>query len=96
MMLNIGTVATDNEPGDNMNNVLTTESNGREFVLQADDRDLPATRADLLARGFDGVVYFGHSEPTGRQRKVVSGIFYRSAKSQAFIPIMIESGRAGW
>lgn len=76
---------------------LTTEHDGREFALQATDMGAyPATERDLLDRGFDGIVYIGHSEPVGRQRKVMSGVFYRSAKSGCFVPIKVEAGRKGW
>lgn len=76
---------------------LATEYDGREFALMATDMAaFPATQRDLLDRGFDGTVYIGHSEPAGRQRKVMSGVFYRSAKSGCFVPVKIETGRRGW
>ena len=81
----------------NLTMTLTTEHDGRAFSLQATDMAAyPATQRDLLGRGFDGIVYIGHSEPTGRQRKTMSGVFYRSSKSGCFVPVTVEAGRRGW
>jgi hypothetical protein len=63
---------------------MTTAHEGRTYNLTADTQHLPALEVELKSRGFDGVTYYGNSEPTGRQRVAKSGIFYRSIKSGEF------------
>ena len=67
-----------------MSNMIT-KHNGRTFTLTADDQGLDNLASELKGRGFDGITYYGNSEPTGRQRKAVSGIFYRKAVTGEFV-----------
>ena len=64
---------------------MTTNHNGRTFTLTADDQNLPNLEAELKGRGFDGITYYGNSEPTGRQRKAITSIFYRKAVTGEFV-----------
>ena len=51
-------------------------------------QDMEALRADMLNRGWDGNVYYGVSKATGRQRKDMSGIFFRNAKTGEFVNVL--------
>lgn len=56
-----------------------TDESGRTYDdIVAGTNDLPALRASLLERGFDGTVYYGTSKPHGRQRVTLLGLFYRT------------------
>ena len=61
-----------------------TEHEGRVYQLRAEAQNLPALRADMIARGWDGVVYHGVIIPVGRQRKTLTAIFYRSGVTGEF------------
>jgi len=56
----------------------TTTINGRQYTVEVEARDLPATKADLIRRGFDGNVYY----LTGVRGSLK--IAYRSARTGAF------------
>lgn len=62
---------------------FTTEHDGRTFELTAQPTPEHSAR-DLRARGWDGVAYFGVSEPRGRQRIAMHALFYRSAATGRF------------
>jgi hypothetical protein len=58
--------------------------NGRVYKIVGSEEELVNLRISLIERGFDGRVYYGLSQATGRQRKNFSAVFYRSAKSGHF------------
>ena len=51
-------------------------------------QDMRDLQEDLLQRGFDGYVYRGMSKPTGLQRKLFTGMFYRSASTGDFVNVL--------
>lgn len=62
---------------------LTAKHAGRTYALKAQATP-EATAADLRSRGWDGVNYFGVSEPRGRQRGTMHGLFFRCATTGRF------------
>ncbi len=67
---------------------MQTQHDGRTYELTADTQEAPNLRADLIRRGWDGVVYHGVSKATGRQRKDMHRMFFRSAKSGHFAAVL--------
>lgn len=63
---------------------MTATYNRRTYTLAAGTESLPLLRADLIARGWDGTVYYGISTPTGRQTSAPTAMFYRSIKTGEF------------
>jgi hypothetical protein len=59
----------------------------RTWVVTQDQREFKNLKAHLLEQGFDGNVYYGKSEPTGRQRVAYQGMFYRSANTGDFVQV---------
>lgn len=57
---------------------MTATINGRAFQLTENTDQLRNLRADLQTRGFDGTVWFGFSARTGRQRKDLNSLIYRT------------------
>ena len=66
-------------------NMNTTTINGRTFEL-TQQAELPRLAADLKSRGFDGNTWVGVSQPTGRQRKTFTVLFYRT-QAGAFVRV---------
>jgi hypothetical protein len=58
---------------------MTVTINNRTFQLTENTAELANLRADLQTRGFDGTVWFGFSACTGRQRKDLNSLIYRTA-----------------
>lgn len=67
----------------------TVKIGRRVWTIRPGTADLPNVKADLIARGFDGIVYNGKSNPFGKQRKLFTGIFYRVAKTGEYLPVAI-------
>ena len=67
----------------------TVKIGKRVWTLRPGTADLPNLKADLLSKGFDGIVYNGKSAPFGKQRKTYDGIFYRVAKTGEYVAIAI-------
>ena len=63
---------------------METIENGRTFRLTEYNETLPNLHAEMLRSGWDGKVYSGVSQPVGKQRIVLFGMFYRSAKTGEF------------
>jgi hypothetical protein len=57
---------------------MTTIVNGRSFELTETTEALPNLRAHLINQGFDGSVWHGFSARTGRQRKDLYSMIYRT------------------
>jgi hypothetical protein len=57
---------------------MTTNINGRSFELTENTEALPNLRAWLIRKGFDGTLWTGFSARTGRQRKDLHSMIYRS------------------
>ena len=58
--------------------LMTTTINGRQFTLTENTEPLPNLRAWLVRKGFDGTLWTGFSARTGRQRKDLHSMIYRS------------------
>lgn len=63
---------------------MTTTINGRTFEL-TEQPALPNLQADLIKRGFDGNVWLGFSARTGRQRKDLHAMVWRSARTGEYV-----------
>ena len=57
----------------------------RVFQMTEQEEQTPALFAQLLINGFDGKVYIGVSQPTGKQRVAKQHMFYRRAKNGEFV-----------
>lgn len=57
---------------------MTATINGRTFELTENTAELRNLRADLQTRGFDGTIWEGFSARTGRQRKDLHSLIYRT------------------
>ena len=66
---------------------MTTTINNREFTLTENTAELANLRADMITRGFDGTIWSGFSARTGRQKKDLHSMIWRSAKTGAFVII---------
>ncbi len=66
-----------------------TTHNGRKYILTAYPDELPHLRAEMLRNGWDGTTYVGISEPVGRQRRTMTGTFYRAENTGQFKAICI-------
>jgi len=64
---------------------MTATINGRAYQLTENTAELRNLRADLIRRGFDGGIWEGYSARTGRQRKDLHSMIYRSATTGEFI-----------
>ena len=64
---------------------MTVIIKGRAYTLTENTADLPALRADMIGRGFDGTIWNGVSVRTGRQRRDIHAMFWRSAKTGEFV-----------
>lgn len=64
-------------------NALTTTYSGREYTLE---QDISSTnlKDDLIARGFDGSIYYGTSPKTQGKKKVMTAMFYRNLSNGCF------------
>jgi hypothetical protein len=60
----------------------TITINGRTYELTEHNCTLPNLVADLIARGFDGTIWNGVSQPVGRQRKTLYTLAYRTAAGE--------------
>jgi hypothetical protein len=67
--------ATPTTTNTNMN--MTTESFARTFTMQSVDPAGKFLAEELLKKGFESNLYIGVSEPTGRQRRTYTAMFYR-------------------
>ena len=59
--------------------------NGRTFDLTENTAEHATLRADMISRGFDGSIWNGFSARTGRQKKDIHSMIWRSAKTGAFV-----------
>jgi hypothetical protein len=66
---------------------MTTTINNREFTLTENTAELANLRLDMISRGFDGTIWSGFSARTGRQKKDLHSMIWRSAKTGAFVII---------
>ena len=57
---------------------MTATINGRNFEITENTDPLPNLRAWLVCKGFDGTIWTGFSARTGRQRKDLHSMIYRS------------------
>jgi hypothetical protein len=57
---------------------MTATINGRTFELTENTEALPNLRDFLVRRGFDGTLWTGFSARTGRQRKDLHSMLYRT------------------
>jgi len=64
---------------------MTTTINGRTFTLTENTAKLSNLRAHITRQGFDGTIWEGFSARTGRQRKDLHSMVYRSAKTGEFV-----------
>jgi len=64
---------------------MTATINGRTFQITENTAELRNLRADLISRGFDGTIWQGFSARTGRQRKDLHSIIYRTKAGQFVI-----------
>jgi len=64
---------------------MTATINGRTFELTENTAELRNLRADLISRGFDGTIWQGFSARTGRQRKDLHSMVYRTEAGQFVI-----------
>jgi len=61
----------------NTNTNMTTESFARTFTMQSVDPAGKFLAEELLKKGFESNLYLGVSNPTGRQRRTYTAMFYR-------------------
>jgi hypothetical protein len=66
---------------------MTTTINGRTFTLTEVTEEHANLRADMIRRGFDGGIWNGFSARTGRQRKDIYSMIWRSAKTGQFVAV---------
>lgn len=66
---------------------MNAQHEGRNYTLTAEQVGANLA-ADMIARGFEAAVFYGVSQPVGRQRKTFSAMFYKSAKDGHFVFIM--------
>jgi hypothetical protein len=66
---------------------MTATINGRTFTLTENTDKLTNLRADMINRGFDGSIWNGFSARTGRQRKDIHSMIWRSAKTGEFVAV---------
>mgnify|MGYP006274187617 CR=1 FL=1 len=64
---------------------MTTTINNRTFELTEETKELRNLRADLVRRGFDGTVWYGFSARTGRQRKDLHSMFFRTVDGRFIV-----------
>ena len=64
---------------------MTATINSRTFELTENTADLANLRADLQPRGFRGTVWFGFSARTGRQRKDLNSLIFRTTDGRYVI-----------
>jgi hypothetical protein len=64
---------------------MTITINGRTFTLTENTDKLTNLRADMVNRGFDGSIWNGFSARTGRQKKDLHSMIWRSAATGAFV-----------
>jgi hypothetical protein len=57
---------------------MTTTINGRTFQITETTDDLRNLRAHIVSCGFDGTIWQGFSARTGRQRKDLHSMIYRT------------------
>ena len=62
---------------------MQTTYNNRTYTL-TEKTPSQAVQDHMMARGWDGKQYIGESQPVGRQRKVMHGLFYRAAATGEF------------
>ncbi len=64
---------------------MTTTINGRTFTLTENTAELNNLRAEIIRQGFDGSIWEGFSARTGRQRKDLHSMIYRTAETGEFV-----------
>jgi hypothetical protein len=64
---------------------MTATINGRTFQITENTAELRNLRADIVSRGFDGTIWQGFSARTGRQRKDLHSMIYRTEAGQFVI-----------
>ena len=64
---------------------MTATINNRSFQITENTAKLANLRADLIARGFDGTIWQGFSARTGRQRKDLHSMLYRTVSGEFVI-----------
>lgn len=64
---------------------MTTTINGRTFQITENTDDLTPLRKHIISQGFDGTIWMGFSARTGRQRRDLQAMIYRSARTGKFV-----------
>lgn len=64
---------------------MTTTINGRTFQITEDTSDHTNLRKHIISQGFDGTIWMGFSARTGRQRKDLQSMIFRSARTGKFV-----------
>jgi hypothetical protein len=64
---------------------MTATINRRTFQITENTAELRNLRADIANRGFDGSIWQGFSARTGRQRKDLHSMIYRTKAGQFVI-----------
>jgi hypothetical protein len=63
--------------------------NGRSFELTENTAPLPKLRAHLISVGFDGTIWAGFSARSGRQRKDLHSMVYRTSAGEFQIAVSL-------
>jgi hypothetical protein len=61
---------------------MTTTINNRTFEITENTEAYPNLRAFLIKKGFDGTLWTGFSARTGRQRKDLYSMIYRTTSGR--------------
>ena len=64
---------------------MTTTINGRTFEITENTTENANLRAEMISRGFDGSIWNGFSARTGRQKKDLHSMIWRSATTGDFV-----------
>ena len=68
---------------------MTATINGRSFELTENTEPLPSLRAHLISVGFDGTIWAGFSARSGRQRKDLYSMVYRTSAGEFQIAVSL-------
>jgi hypothetical protein len=68
---------------------MTATINGRSFELTENTEPLPSLRAHLISVGFDGTIWAGFSARSGRQRKDLHSMVYRTPAGEFQIAVSL-------
>ena len=61
----------------NATTAVTAKHNGRTFEITSSEKAGAHLAERLISKGFEPNLYLGTSNPTGRQRRSYTGMFYR-------------------